>query len=168
MAGTLLIVISPRHWAQGVDLLATPWAELDDEATGHFGKGGVFTLGVHDKGTSSETQVAQDHGFDQRALAPSNLPDNQLVGTGDAALAIELEGIEGEGSAYEILTKVNPTRWLISRPHERCQRLEIANRGFMASKGAHMPPHWFIPGSMNAAKRCACSPFNRRSPTPLA
>ena len=69
-----------------------------------IGEVGVLTLGIDHPGPAAEHRLAPEEGLDERALAPANLAEHHHVGVGHDPGRVELEGIEDERAAEQVVT----------------------------------------------------------------
>ena len=88
------------------------WVEPDGAAgpqchRSHAPGGGqvaVLTLGVDHPGPAAEDGLAPEERLDEGALAPADLAEHHHVGIGHHPLGVELEGIEDERPAQQVVT----------------------------------------------------------------
>ena len=97
----------------------------------------VLPFGIDHPGSPAEHGLPPQEGLDERALAPADLAEDDHVRVGHHALVIELEGVEHEGAAQQVVADDHAA---LSQPRlgdERVGRPEIPRRHLM---GRHPGP----------------------------
>jgi hypothetical protein len=86
----------------------------------------VLTLGIDHPGPPAEHSLAPQERLDEGALASAYLPEDHHVGIGDHALGVELEGIEDERPAQEVIPDDHAPLAQAGLGDERVGRAQIA------------------------------------------
>ena len=97
----------------------------------------VLTLGVDHPGPATEDGLAPQEGLDERALAPTDLAEDHHVGVGHDPLRVELEGIEDEGSAQQVVADDDAPLAQSRFGNERVRRAEVARGDLMGGHPWH-------------------------------
>ena len=92
------------------------------------GQVAVLALGVDHPGPATEHGLAPKERLDEGALAPTDLPEDHHVRVGNDALGVELEGVEHEGSAQEVVTDDHASAAQPSLGNEGVGRPQVAGR----------------------------------------
>ena len=104
-------------------------------------QGPVLTFRVDDPCLAAEDMLAPQERFDEAGLASPDLADDQHVGIGQPARAVQLPRVIDKGPAEEVTADVDTPRAQSAFGQKRVQRLQMGGRRSMRRRGAHRPIH---------------------------
>ena len=105
------------------------------------GQVAVLALGVDHPGPATEHRLAPQEGLDERALAPTDLAEHDHVRVGHHAGRVELEGVEDERAAEQVVADHHATAAEARLGDERVGRAEVARGHLMGRQTGHALPH---------------------------
>jgi hypothetical protein len=90
------------------------------------GQVAVLALGVDDPGAPAEHRLAPQEALDEGALAPADLAEHHHVGVGHHPLGVQLEGVEDEGTAQQVVADHRAAMAQAGLGDERVGRAQVA------------------------------------------
>ena len=132
-------VVGPRVERVQTDRTAGPEGHGAD--TPRIGQVTVFPLGVDDPGPAPEDRLAPQEGLDERTLAPADLAEDDHVRIGHDAGRVELEGIEHERAAEQVVADHHAPPAEARLRDERIGGAEVPGGHLMGGDPWHPLPH---------------------------
>ena len=117
----------------------------------------ILPFGIEHERPTTEGQLAQQIGLDQRALAPTDLTEDHGIGIRQRPGGIEREGVIGEQPPEQVGADHHPGHAVADVMEQRVERTEVPGGRLVASRGGRRaritPPHVSPPPSGRVATR---------------
>ena len=101
----------------------------------------VLALGVDDPGPAPEHGLTPQEGLDEGALSTADLPEHHHVGIGHHPGRVELERVEDEGAAQQVVADDDATSTEARLRNERVRRAEVPRGHLVGRDTRHSFPH---------------------------
>ena len=149
-----------RSGSSGLSRMPDPGAMRSGIGAARRGQRPVLALRVDHPGLAAEDLLAPQEGLDEARLAPPDLAEDQHVGIGQHAGAVQLPRVVAERPAEQIPADVGAPTAEAALGHERIGGLEVGRGGPVGRRRRHASPRASGSVHVNAS---SCWPYSRRS-----